>query len=107
MALDIPNEFVAKIQEDSMQDLDEEEIQKWQSRQVKNWHLSKPATGETAFHIQRVNETTTLKVDGEFIPLGSDDLLELNSGSYRPLLVKRCIPNLDKAAQKKAKRKRK
>jgi hypothetical protein len=103
-----PNEFVAETQEDSVQDADEEEIQKWQSREVKNWHLSKPASGETAFLIQRGNEKTLkAKQDGEFIPLGSDDLSELTSGSYRPVYVKRCKPNPDKATQKKAKRKRK
>lgn len=106
--LDKPKELVADTQEDLVQDLEKEEIQKWQSREVKNWHLSKPASGEPAFHIQRADEKThKAKQDGEFISLGSDDLPELNSGSYRPVYVKRCKPNPDKANQKSAKRKRK
>jgi hypothetical protein len=104
--LNLTNKVEAETHED-VQDSDKDEVQKWQSRQVKNWHLSKPATGKTAFHVERANEATLkAKQDGEFISLGSDDLLELNSDSYRPLYVKRCKPNPDKAIQKQAKRKR-
>lgn len=103
------NEFVAKTKEEIVQDnSDEEELLKWQSKQVKNWHLPRPAAGESAFQARSANEIILkAKQDGEFIPLGSDDVLELNSGSYHPLCVKRCKPNVDKANQKKAKRRRK
>ncbi|XP_059478201.1 ribonuclease P protein subunit p38-like isoform X2 [Neocloeon triangulifer] len=85
-------------------DPDEEELQKWQNQEVRNWHLLRLASGKKAFYPPEDGEKTKMEDAGEFIPLGqdSDDIAVVSE--YLPLRVKRVQPNKEKMARKKARK---
>jgi len=96
--------FRDEKEEEPVFDSEEEDVKKWQDKQVKNWHLAPSALGKKAFYPSGPRKRTKVAdQDVEFIPLGQEDdeMTELDESAYRPLRVKRVKPKMDRMTKKK------